>query len=169
MAGDKFEELILYLARASEGDPNFGSIKLNKLLFYTDLYAFGWRGKPVTGQKYQRLPKGPAPKGLVPCTERMKLSGSCAWQERIAPGGYIQRRLVALREPNLDVLTGTEIKQADEVLRVFREYNARDISEDSHELVGWRAAEDGEIIPLETAFVSRRELTQAEKDHALTL
>ena len=36
MATDKFRELILYIAQESEGDPNFGATKLNKILFFCD-------------------------------------------------------------------------------------------------------------------------------------
>ena len=52
----KLRELILYLARESEGDDYFGVVKLNKLLFYIDFEAYRRFGKSVTEQEYQALP-----------------------------------------------------------------------------------------------------------------
>jgi len=44
----KLKELILLLARESEGDPHFGATKLNKELFYTDFLAYLNFGQAVT-------------------------------------------------------------------------------------------------------------------------
>jgi hypothetical protein len=74
----KFRELILLIARESEGDPRFGSIKLNKLLFYADFVAYQHLGKPITGQEYFALPQGPAPRYMVPIREKMEADGDIA-------------------------------------------------------------------------------------------
>ena len=59
---EKLKELILLLARASEGDPNFGTVKLNKELFYSDFLAYRLFGKAITGHEYIALELGPGPK-----------------------------------------------------------------------------------------------------------
>lgn len=50
---DKLRELVLYVCTASEGDESFGSVKLNKLLFYSDFLSYLQHGIPITGQEYQ--------------------------------------------------------------------------------------------------------------------
>jgi hypothetical protein len=47
----KLQELILYVAKMSEGDPAFGAIKLNKLLFYSDFRAFLDARKSITRRR----------------------------------------------------------------------------------------------------------------------
>lgn len=78
---DKFRELILYVARETEDDPKCGATKLNKILFYADFLAYRELGSSLSGQTYQRLEHGPAPRGIVPAVEAMQESGECAWAE----------------------------------------------------------------------------------------
>ena len=77
----KLVELILLISEWSQGDPKFGAIKLNKLLFHADFSAFLTTGEPITGQEYFALPQGPAPKRFKPITEKMKKGGALAYQE----------------------------------------------------------------------------------------
>jgi len=72
---EKLRELIIYVSMLSQQDRNFGATKLNKLLFYTDFLAYQRFGTAITGQEYQALPQGPAPKRLKPIIERMKVAG----------------------------------------------------------------------------------------------
>ena len=51
---NKLRELVLYIAVLSEGDPAFGKVKLNKLLFFADFTAYLSFGKPITGHEYQK-------------------------------------------------------------------------------------------------------------------
>lgn len=44
----KFKALMLYAAEKSRGDPRFGAIKLNKILFFSDFLSYGLTGRAVT-------------------------------------------------------------------------------------------------------------------------
>src|SRR4051794_3864926 len=68
---DKLRELIIYISERCETDPRFGAVNLNKILFYSDFVAYGKTGKSITGQPYQRLKQGPAPKRLLPVRREM--------------------------------------------------------------------------------------------------
>jgi hypothetical protein len=57
-------------------------------------------GKPVTGQDYQRLPNGPAPRRLLPVQNELIQNGE-AVPQICDCHGYVQKRLIALREPKL--------------------------------------------------------------------
>jgi hypothetical protein len=151
-SAEKFRELLLYVATRSEGDPHFGATKLNKILFYADFWAYKKLGKPITGQPYQRLGRGPAPKKLLPVTRKMEKAGDCAWVVR-DHFGLPQKRLVALRAPDLSRFSGEEISIVDSVLRELEPFNATEVSELSHRFLGWQLARDKEEIPYSTVFL----------------
>lgn len=164
---DKFRELILYVARETEGDAKCGATKLNKILFYADFLAFRELGSSISGQAYQKLDFGPAPRGIVPAVEAMERGGECAWALRSYHGLEL-KKLIPLREPDLGEFTGEEVALVQRVLRQLEGLNATQVSDLSHEFAGWKAAEPGEDIPYETVFVGEpRPLTSEEHGWAL--
>ena len=68
---EKLRELIVYISWRSRKDPNFGAIKLNKLLFFADTAAYRELGKSITGSEYQHLPEGPCPRRILPAREHL--------------------------------------------------------------------------------------------------
>lgn len=148
----RMKELILYLAAKSEKDPRFSSTKLNKLLFYCDFAAFRRFGRSMTGHFYQKLPFGPAPKAMLPILEQMKGNQDCVEIER-DHFGHTQRRVLALRPPDVSLFSAEEIYLADGVVGDLWDSTASEVSDLSHDFIGWKAAALNEIIPYETIFV----------------
>jgi len=164
-ADQKLRELILYLSVLSEGDEFFGATKLNKLLFYIDFLAFRATGKAVTEQEYQALPQGPAPRRLLPAMETLKDSGSLV--VRLEPMyDYVQKRPIALRQPNLSSFKPEEIDLINKVVKSLWRMTATEVSDFSHQFLGWGLAEPGETIPYAVALLSRDELSEGELQHA---
>ena len=164
----KFRELILLVCARSEHDPKFGAIKLNKLLFYSDFSAYLTFGKSISGQQYFKLPKGPAPRNLVPVTKRMTESEDLAYKE-VEYFGHIQKKPIALRQPDLSLFTAQEIDLVHKMIQKYWNCSAAVISENSHLFLGWRVARDKEIIPYSTALVGSRKPTAQELAYGLTL
>ncbi len=159
----KLRELILYISLKSEGDPAFGAVKLNKILFLSDFLAYSQLGRAITGAEYMRLEMGPAPRRLVPLRDDMVACGEVVMVNRALPGLYrAQQRLVALRAPDLSVFGSEEIALVDSVIDAVRPMNGTDLSTVSHEFPGWLAAETGETIPYETALISSEPPTEAD-------
>lgn len=150
---EKLRELILYLALNSEGDPKFGRVKLNKLLFFCDFLAYKALGKPITGQEYQKLEFGPCPRAFVPICDKMIDDGDCAFRKG-DHHGYTQHRLVALREPRPEVFSASEVDLIRDVIQELWNSNATEVSDLSHRFLGWELAEVGETIPYETILVT---------------
>lgn len=142
---DKMRELILYISLLSESDEKFGATKLNKLLFFIDFSACKVLGKSVTGEEYQKLPQGPAPRYFLPLRNKME-------QAKEIFGNFSQDKIFALREPNLSVFTPYEIDLIHRVVDENKEKNAVQISEESHNFIGWKLANDKETIPYETVL-----------------
>ena len=165
----KFQALILYLALKSETDPRFGAVKLAKLLLYCDLRSLQKFGCTLTEARYQKLPNGPAPRDFLPAVQEMTENDLCTYVER----HYFekpQKRLVAKVEPDLRLFSAPELDLINRVLDELWEHNATQVSDLSHNLLGWQLAEYGEDIPLGTIFVGEpRELTPKEVEMALGL
>jgi hypothetical protein len=163
----KLEELILYIARESQEDRRCGATKLNKLLFYADFVAYHRLGRSITGQKYQKLERGPAPRRVVPVVDSMVDRGLCAWAER-SYFDFPLKKLLALREPEVSVFSAAELDIARTVITELWDLNATEVSDLSHRFVGWQAVQIGDEIPYETVFVDEpRSLTQEEEAWAL--
>jgi len=74
----------------------------------------------------------------------------------------VQHRTVNLREPRLDIFKPQQIALVDSIIEQFWGFTADEVSDFSHETVGWKIAEPGESIPYESVFVSAAPLTEAD-------
>lgn len=161
---EKFRELILFIAEESEGDRAFGATKLNKILFYSDFNAYLHFGSSITGQEYQALKNGPAPRLLLPIMEQLESSNAIAIKER-RHFGWPQKRTVALREPNLELFSAKEIKLVCDLIEELWDKTATQLSDLSHEFIGWELAEEGETIPYEVTLVGNRSPSKVDIEH----
>jgi hypothetical protein len=145
----RLRELLLYVARKTENDPSCGRTKLYKILFYADFTAYQKLGESISGQEYQRLPNGPAPKRALPVQKSMQKEEVARWADRDYYG-RMQKKLLALREPDLSGFSGEQIAILDDVIQKLWGLSAADVSELSHRFIGWQLAEEGETIPYST-------------------
>ena len=83
----KLIEAALYLSERSENDPNFGTAKLVKLLYYSDCAAYILDGTPITGTTYLHFPHGPYPENWHRVRERMEQSGDATVLRESAGAG----------------------------------------------------------------------------------
>jgi len=164
----KLKELILLIAIRSEGDEPFGMVKLNKLLFYSDFSAYVQFGKPITGQEYQALPQGPAPRRMKPVLDAMKADGEIAIRVHDYYGRD-QQRTFAQRMPDTSRFKFEETELVDRIIKEFWGKDAATISQMSHQFIGWKLAGMGETIPYCVALVDSREPTAEETKRGLAL
>ena len=158
---NKFRELILLLADRSRDDERFGMTKLNKLMFYTDFGCYLLLGRPVTGATYQHWPAGPVAKEMGNAKQDL-IQSECAIIENRPYFNGTQERIVPIREPDTSMFDESEVAIVNQVVGYFWHYNARQISDYSHLELGWRATQDFQDIPYETAWISP-ELLSAEQ------
>lgn len=165
---DKLRELVIHIARQSEGDIFFGAVKLTKLLFFADFLAYRAYGRPITGSEYQKLEHGPTPLQLKPLLSQMEERKLIAVRPTEL-GGYTQQRTLALREPDLGRFSAKEIALVDDLIRRFWNKSASEMSDLSHRFTGWRLAKRGETIPYSVALIGTREPTESERRRGLKL
>lgn len=165
---EKLKELILYISQRSELDPYFGSVKLNKLLFYADFLAYLNYGKSITGQEYRKLREGPAPRYLVEVRQAMIRAGDLQLVETPL-GPYTQLRPQAKRQADVTAFDEEELALVDSIMAEYFGTRAADISRDSHTFLGWQLVEENETIPYEYALLAQFEPAESEREYALGL
>jgi hypothetical protein len=162
----KFQELLLYVADKSKNDRNFGAVKLNKILFYSDFLAFGNWGEAITGATYCRRPQGPCPRALVAARDDL-VSNGAAELRPVQVGPYTQKRLVPKRAANTNVFAARELELVDQVIGRLKSDTAKDVSERTHDLDAWNLAEPDEDIPYFTVLLGAGRVELSPEDVAL--
>ncbi len=158
---DRLRNLILYVARQSEGDERFGSTKLNKELFYVDFTSYIRTGKSVTGAEYRRIERGPAPTAMKPVLDAMVREQELALESR-GYFGFGQKVPRALREPDTSLFAADELALVHEILDRFHLFNGKQISKQAYQDFGLSDYSEGETLPYEIALVSNDGFTERE-------
>lgn len=148
----KFTELVHYICHKSDHE-KLGAVKLNKILWFSDVLNFlGW-GVSITGSAYIKRQRGPVPSNILYTLEQLKSEGVLDITEKPVYG-FTKREYVSLKEPNIDIFKPHEISLIDEVIDTITcGHTATSISELTHDDI-WEMAEIGEIIPYETIMVA---------------
>jgi hypothetical protein len=165
----KLRQLIIYIAKMSERDDAFGAIKLNKLLFNADFTAYAKWGKPLTGVPYFALENGPAPRPMKRLLRALQIRGDIAIQRRDYYD-FEQHRVLGLID--VDLTETFEVQEINLVFEMIQKYwgkSAKSMSDESHEFLGWSAADLEETIPYEVALIGTRGPTKDEIRRGLEL
>jgi hypothetical protein len=159
---EKLGELIVYISLKCANDRRFGATKLNKLLYFSDFFSFGKRGKSITEVPYQHLKNGPAPRRFKVVENTLIEARAIAVQKIKFPNGKTQIKTIALRNPDLSSFSGEEIALVDQLIDKHWDDDSDSISNCSHNYVGWKMTKMGEDIPYGSIFLSDEPLTLAE-------
>jgi len=161
----KLKELILYVADRCKDDPHFGAVKLNKILYYADFYAYRILGDPISGAEYQKLPEGPAPREILPARESLIHEGLIDLEQRPV-FNHVQQRVVPRQRYRQTLLSDEQLALVDQVITNLWHKSGREASDMSHAEPGWKLVQYYETIPYTTAWFSSEPLTQDQLDRA---
>lgn len=149
---EKFEEAVHYIcATCTEGD-RLSAVKLNKILYYSDMIHYAKTGTAITGASYAKRQRGPAAKQILSAMENLRRQMRLDWKHVPVFEGA-RREFDAHGDTNLSLFSGDEIKQIDAMIRFVCDQGAAEVSEFSHTIV-WEAADMGEELPYDTFLVS---------------
>jgi hypothetical protein len=164
----KLKELILYVSAKCQDDTKFGAVKLNKILYMADMFAYAELGQPITGVEYMKQKAGPVPRRLLPVKQDMAAAGDIVEVERPYYGmPHAQKRIVPLRKADLSVFTAAEIAHVDAILEIFQDASGADLSDYTHLQLGWIIAHKlGDAIPYSAVFLSEAAVTSYERERA---
>jgi len=154
----KLKELIVYISTKCAEDTTFAKTKLNKILFFSDFLYYCKTGKSISGQSYIHLQYGPVPKEMKFTLEEMENKDIAIAISQSGP--FIQKRVVALREPNLDLFEPDMVSHVDGIIQQVcfeKQIRATWLSRYSHNFMGWLVTKEGEEIPYQTVFLKNKD------------
>lgn len=147
----KFKQVLLYLLEKVGGKPNVGETVIYKLLYFIDFDYYEKFEETLVGATYIKNQYGPTPIEFKTIVQDMKKNGELE-EVKSRYFVYPQKKYLALKRPDLSLLTGREIEHIDEVLARLADKNAKEISDYSHGDIPWLTHKAGEIISYETVF-----------------
>lgn len=158
----KLKALVHYVCWKTSDDRVLGAVKLNKSLFFSDLWTYVERGTPLTGEAYQKREHGPVSKSLLRVLDDLANEGAIFVRREVPPHkGRLD--VIALTKPDITCFTSDEISLIDDAIHyVCYEHSAHEISEESHDII-WELAEIGEEIPYYAMLAS--ELGEVTPEH----
>ena len=148
---EKFKQVLLYVLNKVGGKPNVGETVLHKLLYFIDFDYYEKFEENLMGATYIKNHHGPTSIELGKIVELMEKNKELS----VVPQkyfGYEQKKYLALKEPNLKMLSARDIDHIDDVLARLSDKNAKEIENYSHEDIPWKSARDGKPLSYETVF-----------------
>jgi hypothetical protein len=149
---EKMKSLAHYICQKAEDNPDIlGSVKLNKVLWYSDALQFLKTGVSITGETYLKRQHGPVPQNIV------GIMGELNDSKQVMRGksnfhGYTKTEYITIESADISAFTASEIAIVDEMFEfVCKRNTASSISEATHTPI-WDMANIGEEIPLNTLF-----------------
>ena len=161
----KFRKLFLYVHARLAGDPSNGSIKSNKVLFFSDFIHYATYGAPISGVDYVHHKFGPTPKGAKRIQEELIESGE-ANLSVIGWGGSYQKMLFPVNKPDLSPFKPDEIDTVNMVLEALSDKTAMQASDVSHAWLAWQLTREGEDIPYSWALMYDGPVPEETYDYA---
>lgn len=156
---EKLKRLIHYVAYRCVDRPEvLDSVKMNKVLWYSDQAAYIATGNPITGDKYIKKPLGPVSSSLKPIVGELETEKYIAIRHLVEqPANYL-----ALKTPEMSIFSGEEMRIIEDVIDlVCNQHTSRSISLKSHDIV-WRLAQLDEEIPYYAIHGGRLEEVDAD-------
>jgi hypothetical protein len=158
---EKLKAAIHYICeKATPFQDKFDHIKLNKVLWYSDAYAYLQLGSPITGVKYIRKKHGPVPKHQRMALEVLEQEGKIKHGKSMP---LFSHRYDVIEDADKTLFQGQELAIIDDVFkRVVLDGHSMRVSERTHGEI-WELAEEDEEMPLYTVFAE--ELGTITEEH----
>jgi len=154
----KLQELVLYIAKKTAAIDDFGTTKINKTLYNSDMAMFLTTGASITGAQYHRIANGPVPKHILGAERELEKSGYLKIDKSIAA-----HKRIARREPDMTQFSDPQISMIDTQIDKIKGDTSTKVSDDSHD-IRWHAVPHQGLIPYEFAFLSGKATEQDKTD-----
>lgn len=145
---EKLKEAIMLITYITPDARLLGSIKLNKIIWASDVEMYITTGKSITGSTYTKQEFGPVPKHIPTARKELIEEKRTKEQKEITVEGNEQLIIVALEKCNENVFQKKEITiLCKKTMDIIENHTAKSISKHSHDII-WDSAEIGEEIPI---------------------
>lgn len=166
---DKYKNAVHYIIDKCENPYKLGSIKLNKILLFTDGILLRKTGKTLTEDTYIKRQFGPVPKNILKILNILKNDNAIAIRE--GEKNNDARLFFSLKEPDISNLSSIEIDALYTVtMYIYNNFKAKEISDISHQFKIWDFLNIGDEVDLYPYFISEEaEITKEDIDWALSV
>ena len=146
---EKFINATLFFAEKVE---KLGPTKLNKLLYFSDFEHYRLYGRPIIGDEYIKMERGPVPRSsysLFNANFRDEIDDSLKQAFDVEPELALTflRKCIKPKQPaDLKVFSESEIKVMEGVAEKFKDSFATDMSRKSHDEKPWKETPEMGVI-----------------------
>jgi len=154
---DKYKQILLNCLQYG-GDTTDGRLtktKLAKLVYLADFAWFYSHLQPMSGLAYRRIQQGPVPDQYFRVIDELYESGAITIEKK--KGGTVWM-IGIIEKASSNRLSETEIGLIKKITKKWRNINAQEIVEFTHNQLPWKICRQGELIPYEL-------ITQEEPEH----
>ncbi len=149
---EKFKALVQYICYRCDNPRLLGKVKLNKILWFSDMLNFEATGKALTGESYVKRQFGPVPSHIDSAVEELQQENKLS--VRLPDAAYEPTLFFAAESPDLEAFSSAEISLVERMIEdICRNHTATSISNLTHDVI-YDLAEMGETIPYEAFLAS---------------
>lgn len=165
MKKEKFKDLVHHVIHEADRKRlALGAVRLNKVLWFADMFTYHETGKSMTGERYVKRDRGPVPKTILRTLEALQNEGKVSVFE--PEFDFDIRRFTSNAPPSGSSLSDREKRMVDRLLDAVCDRSANEISDLTHG-TSWRLTAQGEEIPLYATFADREgEITKQDRKWA---
>ncbi len=156
---------IHFVTRSYATEPErLGSIRLHKILWFTEIMALRQLGQRIFGETFSKAPYGPMASHLDEVVTALKSSGHLF--VRTSDGDFDADVYIGKGNPEGRPLSDDQWRILKSVMRrIVDDHSATSISERTHDVL-WESCSLGEIMPVEAAAVQFVPLSDADVEWA---
>jgi hypothetical protein len=139
------------IAKAAPGKLRY--VKLNKVLWYSDLEHYRWHGVSITGLKhYTRMQWGPMSK------EISRAVGCLVKERKVAERtvnitDYSRREMICLAQPDFSALTAEQIGILNQMIDIITPLTANQVSQMTRDDRLWQEVKNHEALLIGTGSI----------------
>jgi len=138
------------IAKAEPG--KLGYVKLNKILWYSDLEHYRWHGVSITGLKhYTRTPWGPMSREISRAVFCLVKERKVA--ERTKVSKYPGIEMISLERPDFAALTAEQIDIIDQMTEIITPLTVNQLIQMTRDDRLWQELKNHEAMPVGTGSV----------------
>ncbi len=156
---EKFEALLQIICQRFD---DVDRLKAVKLLYYIDKYSLLNTGRPILGDLYIKMNRGPVPSKSYDIIKSIPFlidSDNKFYQEAVPNHTYPIIR--AKEKPDLDVFSERELQSIEKVLTEYGHLSGRKLSDMSHKDFTWKESKSSSPIDYRLFFKDNPESKHA--------
>lgn len=158
---ERFKQVLLYVVSKVGNRPNIGQTALFKLLYFIDFDYYEKTQKYLIGATYIKNTHGPSPVSFAKISRDLQSNGQLV-EVHSKYFNYDQKKYLVTSEPEVSLLSASELKHIDDELERLASKSARELSELSHIDTPWKVAKDKQVLNYRHVFYRPDETSMTE-------